>query len=171
MPRCSRIPKHRVSRSSRRHPRVAQTSRRLACDASRVVMRHDAGGRVTRSVPGRAPFRRRYGGRSSIETGAVASRAAVSASARPTSDTGPIAADSARSRDAVSPTSRAVHEEGYRSSDRSMESEIPSTDSRPLPNVPPPTPVHRSVHLLRARHGAEGLHIDARTAMPGWWKP
>ena len=56
----------------------AGTSQRLACDASRVVMRYDEDGRVvevgarTRTIP------RHYGGRCSIGTGAAASRAATS---------------------------------------------------------------------------------------------
>src|SRR5688572_30975818 len=53
----------------------AETSQRLACDASRVVMRHDAEGIRSRSAPARARSRRRYGGRSSIATRVVASRA------------------------------------------------------------------------------------------------
>jgi hypothetical protein len=53
----------------------AGTSQRLACDASRVVMRHAPDGRVvevgarTRTIP------RRFGARSTIETAPVASRA------------------------------------------------------------------------------------------------
>jgi hypothetical protein len=55
----------------------AETSRRLACDASRVVMRHDEAGRVveigarTRTIP--PPC----GGRSTIGTGAAGSPAAA----------------------------------------------------------------------------------------------
>jgi len=60
----------------------AETSRRLACDASRVVMRHDGEGRVvevgarTRTVPPRC------GVRCSIETRAAASRGVMSGSVR-----------------------------------------------------------------------------------------
>jgi Domain of unknown function (DUF222) len=71
----------------------AGTSQRLACDASRVVMRHDQGGRVlevgarTRTIP------RRYAGRCTIETTAAASPAAEWPSARAiTSVTGPMEA-------------------------------------------------------------------------------
>jgi hypothetical protein len=66
-------------------PRVSpETSRRLACDASRVLMRHDESARLveigarTRTIP--PPC----GERSTIETGAAASRGAASASARGT---------------------------------------------------------------------------------------
>ena len=71
----------------------AETSRRLACDASRVVMRHDEDGQVveigarTRTIP---PALRRA---STIGTGAVASRAARCGPGRPiTCGTGPRAA-------------------------------------------------------------------------------
>jgi hypothetical protein len=71
----------------------AETSRRLACDASRVVMRHDEDGQVveigarTRTIP------RRCGGRSTIGTGAAAFLAAICEPARPiTCATGPRAA-------------------------------------------------------------------------------
>ena len=62
-------------------PRVpAGTSQRLACDASRVVMRHDGEGR--RSEPERGRFRRRCGGRYTIATEAAGSRAATPGSGR-----------------------------------------------------------------------------------------
>jgi hypothetical protein len=61
----------------------AETSRRLTCDASRVVMRHDEDGHVveigarTRTIPPRCA------GRCNIRTGRAASRAAMCGSARP----------------------------------------------------------------------------------------
>ena len=95
----------------------AETSQRLACDASRVVMRHDADGRVLEiGRPDPHDSARRYGGRSIIATAAAASRAAGCASARAiTSVTGPRAAPP---RCRTSPLlcrrhHRAVHEEGY----------------------------------------------------------
>ena len=76
----------------------AETSQRLGCDASRVVMQHDAEGRIfevgakTRTIP---PALRRA---LPIGTAAVASPAAAAASARlTTSVTGPMA-DPPRSR-------------------------------------------------------------------------
>ena len=58
-------------------PRVsAETSRRLACDASRVVMRHDEDGRTVEV--GARPRFRRHRARSTIVTKAVASRGAAS---------------------------------------------------------------------------------------------
>jgi hypothetical protein len=42
-------------------------------------------------------------------------------------------------------------------------------DGRLVPEVPPPAGVPRDpVHALRAQHDAQGLHLHARTAMPGW---
>ena len=42
-------------------------------------------------------------------------------------------------------------------------------DGRLVPEVPPPAAVPRDpVHALRAQHDAHGLHLHARTAMPGW---
>jgi hypothetical protein len=65
---------------------------------------------------------------------------------------------------------RAVHEEGYqveRQSDGELRFRRP--DGRPLPDAPPPAPVPADpVDALRAGNDGHGLHIDARTAMPGW---
>jgi Domain of unknown function (DUF222) len=60
----------------------AETSQRLACDASRVVMRHDGDGRVVEIGPGRGRSPRRCGGRCTIGTEAAASQAATPGSAR-----------------------------------------------------------------------------------------
>ena len=60
----------------------AGTSRRLACDASRVVMRDDEDGALWRSAPGPGRFPRRYGVRCTIETGGVAFQAVGCRSAR-----------------------------------------------------------------------------------------
>ena len=54
----------------------AETSRRLACDASRVVMQHDGTAASLRSRPAPARFPRPYGARSTTGTAAAASRAA-----------------------------------------------------------------------------------------------
>jgi hypothetical protein len=65
---------------------------------------------------------------------------------------------------------RAVHEEGYQL-DRQPDGELRfrSPDGRALPEVPPPPEVAGDpVTVLRARHEADGFHLHARTAMPGW---
>ena len=65
---------------------------------------------------------------------------------------------------------RAVHEEGYqvdRQSDGTLSFQRP--DGELLPTVPPPASVPANpVEVLRARHGAQGIHVDARTSIPGW---
>jgi HNH endonuclease len=65
---------------------------------------------------------------------------------------------------------RAVHEEGYqvaRGPDGALKFRRP--DGRPLPEVPPPVAVPADpVNALRAHHAAQGLRLDARTAIPGW---
>jgi hypothetical protein len=151
----------------------AETSWRLACDASRVLMRHDADGRVTevgartRTIP---PALRRalhhrdrgcrfpgcglpfgqghhirhwaHGGPTTLSNLALLCRR----------------------------HHRAVHEEGYRverQPDGGLRFSRP--DGRPLGEVPPLAVVRDNpVEVLRARHDAEGLHLDARTSMAGW---
>jgi hypothetical protein len=65
---------------------------------------------------------------------------------------------------------RTVHEEGYtitRGSDGTLEFGRP--DGRPLPDVPPPTPVPADpVGSLRDGHAAHGLAITSRTSCPQW---
>jgi uncharacterized protein DUF222/HNH endonuclease len=151
----------------------AETSQRLACDASRVVMRHDPEGRLTevgartRTIP---PALRRalhhrdrgcrfpgcglpfgqghhirhwaHGGPTTLSNLALLCRR----------------------------HHRAVHEEGYqleRQSDGELCFRRP--DGGLLPAVPPPAPVSADpVHVIEARQDAQGLHLHARTAMPGW---
>jgi len=65
---------------------------------------------------------------------------------------------------------RAVHEEGYRV-ERQHDGDLcfGRPDGRLLSESPalPAVPAD-PVGILRARHNAQGLAIDARTAMPGW---
>jgi len=151
----------------------AETSRRLACDASRVVMRHTPDGRVvevgarTRTIP---PALRRalhhrdrgcrfpgcglpfgqghhirhwaHGGPTTLSNLALLCRR----------------------------HHRAVHEEGFQV-DRQPDGVLcfRRPDGRLVPEVPHPAAVPADpVHTLRARHEAQGLHLHARTAMPGW---
>ena len=124
----------------------AETAQRLACDASRVVMRHDRDGRITeigartRTIPPalrRALQHRDRGcrfpgcGRSFGQGHHI----------RHWAHGGPTTLSNLALL--CRRHHRAFHEEGYR-----------------VEQAP--------VDALLARHDAEGLHIHARTAMPGW---
>ena len=151
----------------------AETSRRLACDASRVVMRHAPDGQVvevgarTRTIP---PALRRvlhhrdrgcrfpgcglpFGQGHHIRHWAHGGPTTLSN----------LALLCRRHH-------RAVHEEGYQL-DRQPNGELRfrRPDGRPLPEVPPPREVRGDpVKILRAQHDAEGLVLNARTTTPGW---
>jgi 5-methylcytosine-specific restriction endonuclease McrA len=151
----------------------AETSRRLACDASRVVMRHDAHGRVvevgarTRTIPPalqRALHHRDRGCRfpgCGLPLG-QGHHIRHWANGGPTTLSN-LALLCRRHH-------RAVHEEGYqvdRQPDGTMSFRRP--DGELLPAVPAPAIVPADpVEVLRARHEARGLHLHARTSMPGW---
>ena len=151
----------------------AGTSQRLACDASRVVMRQDAKGRVvevgarTRTIP--AALRRalhhrdpscrfpgcgvRFGQGHHIRHWAQGGATTLSN----------LALLCRRHH-------RAVHEEGYqveRQPDGELRFRYPN--DRLLPEVPPPAaaPID-PVNVLRAQHEAAGLIMHAHTATPGW---
>ncbi|MDO8474822.1 MAG: DUF222 domain-containing protein [Candidatus Rokubacteria bacterium] len=151
----------------------AETSRRLACDASRVVMRHDQDGRLveigarTRTIPPalrRALLHRDRGCRfpgCGLPFG-QGHHVRHWAQGGPTTLSN-LALLCRRHH-------RAVHEEGYqvdRQPDGALRFRRPN--GRPLPEVPPPVamPVD-PVQALRAQHDAQGLRLHARTACPGW---
>ena len=151
----------------------AGTSQRLACDASRVVMRHDADGRVTevgartRTIPPalrRALHHRDHGCRfpgCGVRVG-QAHHIHHWAEGGPTKLSN-LALLCRRHH-------RAVHEEGYRV-DRLSNGGLRfrGSDGRLLPDVPcaPALPAD-PVSVLRAHHRDAGLTLDARTAMPSW---
>jgi 5-methylcytosine-specific restriction endonuclease McrA len=151
----------------------AETSRRLACDASRVVMRHDPDGRVveigarTRTIPPalrRALHHRDRGCRfpgCGLPFG-QGHHVRHWAQGGPTTLSN-LALLCRRHH-------RAVHEEGYqveREPDGELRFRRP--DGRPLPEAPPPAPVPDDpVQVLQSEHVARGLRIHARTACPGW---
>jgi len=150
-----------------------ETSRRLACDASRVVMRHDEAGHLleiggrTRTIPpalGRALHHRDRGCRfpgCGVSNG-QGHHLRHWAHGGPTTLSN-LALLCRRHH-------RAVHEEGYqvaRGPDGALRFRRP--DGRPLPEVPPPAAVPANpVAALRACHDSHGLHVDARTACAGW---
>jgi hypothetical protein len=151
----------------------AETSRRLACDASRVVMAHGPGGEVvevgarTRTIPPalrRALIHRdktcRFPG-CGVRDG-QGHHVQHWANGGPTTLSN-LALLCRRHH-------RTVHEEGYtlaRGADGSFQFRQP--DGRPLPDVPPPAPVPPDpVASLQAENVGHGLAITARTSCPLW---
>jgi len=151
----------------------AGTSRRLACDASRVVMRHDAAGRLlevgarTRTIPPalrRALHHRDRGCRFP----GCGLRFGQGHHIRHWAQGGPTTLSNLALL--CRRHHRAVHEEGYQL-DRQPDGELRfcRPDGRRLPEVPPPLDVLGDpVEILRGQHDAEGLVLHARTATPGW---
>jgi hypothetical protein len=151
----------------------SETSRRLACDASRVVMRHDVDGRIvevgarTRTIPPalrRALHHRDHGCRfpgCDLPFG-------QGHHIRHWAQGGPTTLSNLAML--CRRHHRVVHEEGYqveRQPDGELRFRRP--DGRSLPDVPPPPAVPDDpIHALRARNEAAGLHLHARTACPGW---
>ncbi len=151
----------------------AETSRRLACDASRVVMRHAPDGQIvevgarTRTIPPalrRALHHRDQGCRfpgCGLPFG-QGHHIRHWAHGGPTTFSN-LALLCRRHH-------RAVHEEGYQV-DRDPDGELRfrRPDGRLLPEVPAPAAIPAdSVRVLLARHEAQGLSIHPRTAIPGW---
>jgi 5-methylcytosine-specific restriction endonuclease McrA len=151
----------------------AGISQRLACDASRVVMRHDQEGRVlevgarTRTIPPalrRALHHRDRGCRFP----GCGMPFGQGHHIRHWAQGGPTTLSNLALL--CRRHHRAVHEEGYQV-DRHADGELRfrRPDGRLLPEVPPTPSVPRDpAQTLRARHDAEGLRLHARTAMPGW---
>src|SRR5437899_8986235 len=151
----------------------AETSRRLACDATRVVMQHDVNGRVTevgartRTIPPairRALHHRDRGCRFP----GCGVRFGQGHHIRHWANGGPTTLSNLALL--CRRHHRAVHEEGYqleRQADGELRFRRP--DGQVLPEVPAPPAVPRDpVNALRARNEADGVHLHARTAMPGW---
>jgi 5-methylcytosine-specific restriction endonuclease McrA len=152
----------------------AETSRRLACDASRVIMRHEPDGRVvevgvrTRTIPPairRALHHRDRGCRfpgCGLPFG-------QGHHIRHWAQGGPTTLSNLAML--CRRHHRAVHEEGYRV-ERHSDGELcfRRPDGRLLPDVPPPPPAvsHDPSEALRARNEVLGLRLQARTACPGW---
>ena len=151
----------------------AETSRRLACDASRVVMRHDADGRVveigarTRTIPPalRRALQHRDRGCRFPGCGLPLGEGHH---VRHWAQGGPTTLSNLALL--CRRHHRAVHEEGYRvdhQPDGALCFRRP--DGRLLPDVPPPVTVPADpVQALCAQHRAQGLHVHARTTCPGW---
>src|SRR5437879_4283811 len=151
----------------------AETSRRLACDASRVVMRHDADGRVTevgartRTIPPALRRALQHRDRGCRFPGCVV-RIGERHHIRHWAHGGPTALSNLALL--CRRHHRAVHEEGYQV-DRQLDGTLSfrRPDGALLPAVPSPVAVPTDpAEILRARNNAQGIHVDARTSMPGW---
>jgi 5-methylcytosine-specific restriction endonuclease McrA len=151
----------------------AETSRRLACDASRVVMRHDEDGRLveigarTRTIP--PALRRALHARDrACRFPGCGVRFGQGHHLRHWAQGGPTTLSNLALL--CRRHHRAVHEEGYqveRQADGALRFLRP--DGSSLPDVPPlPEPPPDPVEVIRARHKEHGLRINARTAFPTW---
>jgi 5-methylcytosine-specific restriction endonuclease McrA len=151
----------------------AETSRRLACDASRVVMRHDPDGSVvevgarTRTIPPaiRRALRHRDHGCRFPGCGVASGQGHH---IRHWAQGGPTTLSNLAML--CRRHHRAVHEEGYRVERRpDGELRFLRPDGRLLPDVPPAPAVPADpVGALRAQNEAAGLRLDAQTTRPGW---
>lgn len=151
----------------------AGTSRRLACDASHVVMQHAADGRVvevaarTRTIPPalrRALHHRDPGCRFPGCYVGFGQGHHI----RHWAEGGPTTLSNLALL--CRRHHRAVHEDGYtveRKADGELEFRRP--DGRVLPDVPAPPPLREDpVAAMRARHLADGFCLHARTGRPSW---
>ena len=152
----------------------AETSQRLACDASRVVMQHARDGRVvevaarTRTIPPALHRALRHRDRGCRFPGCVV-RFGEGHHIRHWAQGGPTKLSNLALL--CRRHHRAVHEEGYqveRLPDGELQFRRPN--GWVLPEVPPPPKVpDQPVALLRAMNAAEGLELHAHTATPSWF--
>jgi len=152
----------------------AETSRRLACDASRVVMRHDEDGRVveigarTRTIP--PALRRVLQHRDqSCRFPGCHVRVCEGHHVRHWAQGGPTTLSNLALL--CRRHHRAVHEEGYqveRLADGTLAFRRP--DGRVLPDVPAAAAVPADpAGALRAQSIAQGLELHARTGLAQWF--
>jgi hypothetical protein len=151
----------------------AETSRRLACDATRVVMRHVGDGegldvgRRTRTIP--PALRRALQARDrGCRFPGCGGRHAQAHHIHHWANGGPTRLDNLALL--CRRHHRAVHEESYRvERDTSGTLYFSTPHGRPIPEVPGPLAVPRDpTGALVAAHRARGLAIGARTACPSW---
>ena len=151
----------------------AETSRRLACDASRVVMQHGRNGRVvevaarTRTIPPALRRTLHHRDRGCRFPG-CGSRFGQGHQIRHWAHGGPTKLSNLAML--CRRHHRAVHEEGYQV-DRHPDGQLRfrRPDGELLPEVPlGPEVAGDPVQAVRAQNEAEGLVLHARTALPGW---
>jgi hypothetical protein len=151
----------------------AETSRRLACDGTRVTMRHDEAGRVvevgarTRTIPPALRRALHYRDRGCRFPGCGV-RFGQGHHIRHWANGGPTTLSNLAML--CRRHHRAVHEEGFqveRLPDGELRFRRP--DGRHLADVPPPPPVPEDpVRALRAQNEATGAQVGARTPCAGW---
>ena len=152
----------------------AGTSQRLACDASRVVMRHDADGRVveigarTRTIPPALRRALQHRDKTCRFPGCNV-RIAEGHHVRHWAHGGPTKLSNLALL--CRRHHRAVHEEGYqveRRPDGVLQFRRP--DGRPLPDVPAAAAAPADpAGTLRAQNAAQGLELHARTGIAKWY--
>jgi len=152
----------------------AETSRRLACDASRVVMRHDGDGRVvevgarTRTIPPALRRALQHRDKACRFPGCKV-RIAEGHHVRHWAHGGPTKLSNLALL--CRRHHRAVHEEGYqveRLPDGVLQFRRP--DGRPLPDLPAPAVVPADpAGTLQAQNAAQGLKLHARTGLAEWY--
>lgn len=151
----------------------AETSQRLACDASRVVMRHDTDGNITevgartRTIPPALRRALEHRDRGCRFPG-CGSRFGQGHHIRHWAHGGPTTLSNLAIL--CRRHHRAVHEEGYQVT-REPHGELSfrtpygeAVPAAPAPAVAPPDPVD----ALRAQHDALGVQIHAHTSTPSW---
>jgi hypothetical protein len=151
----------------------AETSQRLACDASRVVMRHDQDGRLlevgarTRTIPPALRRALQHRDRGCCFPGCGV-RFGQGHHIRHWAHGGPTTLSNLTLL--CRRHHRAVHEEGFqvdREPDGALRFRRP--DGRLLAEVPAPPAVPTDpAHALRSHHAAQGLNIHPRTSCPSW---
>jgi len=151
----------------------AGTSQRLACDASRVVMRHGEDGQVveigarTRTIPPALRRALHHRDRSCRFPGCNV-RVGEGHHVRHWAQGGPTTLSNLALL--CRRHHRSVHEDGYqidREPDGTLKFRRP--DGRLLPEVPSLAPLPADpVAALRAQHVAQGLQLHARTGLAGW---
>ena len=155
-------------------PRVSgETSRRLACDAGWVVMRHAPDGRLvevgarTRTIPPALRRALQHRDRSCRFPGCGV-RFGQGHHVRHWAEGGPTTLSNLALL--CCRHHRAVHEGGYqieRLPDGALQFRRP--DGRALPAVPSPAKVPSDpVETLRTQHASQGLRLHARTGCAGW---
>ena len=151
----------------------AEMSRRLACDASKVVITHARDGPSSTSGARRALSRPPSGGRLRPGTADAASQAAtLSTATRTMCDIGPTGGTTRLDNLLLvcRRHHRAVHEEGFTVELRDDgEARFFWPDGRPVPVVPPaPKWAGTALASTDAHLETDGYRIDPHTATPDW---